>query len=89
VETAKPEPDVVHVALQKAGVEAGEALFVGDTVWDAEAAKRAGVDMIGVLSGGISDRELRDAGAIAVFEDVADLLANLDDSPIGRRSRKP
>ena len=89
VETAKPEPDVVHVALQKAGVEAGDALFVGDTIWDAEAAKRAGVDMIGVLSGGVSERELRDAGAIAVFEDVADLLASLDDSPIGERTRKP
>jgi HAD superfamily hydrolase (TIGR01549 family) len=89
VETAKPEPDVLHVALRKVGVEAGDALFVGDTVWDAEAARRAGVDMVGVLSGGVSERELRDAGALAVFEDVADLLGRLDESPIGQRSRKP
>ncbi|WP_210506192.1 HAD family hydrolase [Naasia sp. SYSU D00057] len=89
VETAKPEPDVVNVALQKAGVDAGDAVFVGDTVWDAEASRRAGVDMIGVLSGGVSERELLDAGVIAVFEDVADLLAHLDDSPIGERTRKP
>jgi HAD superfamily hydrolase (TIGR01509 family) len=89
VETAKPEPDVVHVALQKAEVDAAEAVFVGDTIWDAEAAKRAGVPMIGVLSGGVSERELRDAGAVAVFEDAADLLAHLDDSPIGQGARKP
>jgi HAD superfamily hydrolase (TIGR01509 family) len=82
VEEAKPRPDIVEVALGKAGVTATEAVFVGDTVWDVEAAKRAGVACIGVLSGGVSRGELEDAGAAAVFENAEDLLAHLSDSPI-------
>ena len=82
VETAKPAPDVVQVALEKAGVDADAAVMVGDTVWDVEAAGRAGVRAIGVLSGGIGEGELRDAGAIAVYEDVAALLRELDGSPL-------
>ncbi|MCU1481576.1 MAG: family hydrolase [Subtercola sp.] len=75
VETAKPEPDVIAVALEKAGVDAAAAVMVGDTVWDAEAAARAGVRFIGVKSGGIGELELRDAGAIEVYDDAAALLA--------------
>lgn len=82
VETAKPEPDIVRVALDKAGVSAESAIFVGDAVWDVEAAKRAGVGVIGVLSGGVSAQELRDAGAIAVYDDVRDLFDHLDSSPL-------
>lgn len=82
VETAKPEPEVVRRALEKAGSEADSTYFVGDTVWDVIASARAGVACIGVLSGGVSEAELRDAGAVAVYEDVADLLGHLDDSPI-------
>ena len=82
VETAKPEPDVVHRALERAGSDASSTYFVGDTVWDVIASARAGVACIGVLSGGVSEAELRDAGAVAVFEDVRDLLENLDDSPL-------
>src|SRR5690554_1604631 len=82
VETAKPEPDVVRSALEKAGTDAASTYFVGDTVWDVIASARAGVACIGVLSGGVSEAELRDAGAVAVFEDVRDLLENLDDSPL-------
>ncbi|MEF2976566.1 HAD family hydrolase [Subtercola sp. YIM 133946] len=82
VETAKPEPDVVTVALQKAGVEPGSAIMVGDTVWDIEAASKAGVRCIAVKSGGIGAAELRDAGAIEVYDDVAALLAALDSSAI-------
>ena len=81
-EVAKPEPDIVAVALGRAGVQAERALMVGDSVWDIEAAGRAGVRAIGVLSGGISRCELLDAGAVAVFDDPADLLANIETSPI-------
>ncbi|MGB2721392.1 HAD family hydrolase [Rhodococcus sp. SBT000017] len=81
-DVAKPEPDIIAVALERAGVEATRAVMVGDSVWDIEAAGRAGVRAIGVLSGGISRAELLDAGAVAVFEDPADLLANIENSPI-------
>ena len=82
VEEAKPRPEIVEVALDKAGVTAAHAVFVGDTVWDVQAAQRAGVACIGVLSGGISRGELEDAGAAAVFENATDLLAHFGDSPI-------
>jgi HAD superfamily hydrolase (TIGR01549 family) len=84
VESAKPAPDVVQVALEKAGVAADEAIMVGDAAWDAEACSRAGVRCIGVLSGGYAAAELRDAGAIRVYDDVAQLLRELDDSPLYR-----
>ena len=79
---ARARPEIVEVALDKAGVTAAHAVFVGDTVWDVEAAQRAGVACIGVLSGGISRGELEDAGAAAVFENAEDLLAHFGDSPI-------
>lgn len=82
VESAKPEPDVVQVALDRAGVPAGRAILIGDAVWDAKASERAGVPCIGLLSGGIGPGELRDAGASTVYDDAADLLAHLDESPI-------
>lgn len=75
VETAKPEPDVVEAALKLADVEADRAVMVGDTKWDAVAAARAGVRSIGVLSGGVGADELREGGAMAVFDDVAAILA--------------
>ncbi|BDI22581.1 HAD family hydrolase [Herbiconiux sp. L3-i23] len=87
VETAKPEPDVIGVALEKAGVEPDEAIMVGDTRWDIEAARRAGVDTIAVLTGGRGKTELVEAGAVAVHTDVAELFEELDRSPIGRRSQ--
>lgn len=63
-ESSKPAPDLVEVALLKARVPAGEAVFVGDTLWDVEACQRAGVRSIGLLSGGICEAELRDAGQL-------------------------
>jgi HAD superfamily hydrolase (TIGR01549 family) len=71
VEATKPEPDLVEAALEKAGTR--EAVMVGDTVWDCEAAARAGVPSIAVLSGGFGRDELKDAGAREVVESVADL----------------
>ena len=86
-DASKPDPDIVHTALQKAGLAAEEAVFVGDTVWDVEAAGRAGLACVGVQSGGISAAELRDAGAVAVYRDVAHLLEDFDTSPLaGARS---
>jgi HAD superfamily hydrolase (TIGR01509 family) len=87
VEQGKPAPDLVQVALERAGVPAGEAVFVGDTVWDVQAARKAGVPCIGLLSGGISARELLEAGAVEVYDDPADLLALLDDSALVQPSR--
>lgn len=74
VVTAKPAPDVVATALERAGVDAEEALFVGDAEWDMIAARDAGVRAIGVLSGGIGADLLRGAGAVEVVDDV-DTLA--------------
>lgn len=82
VETAKPEPDLIHVALQRAGVTADRAVFVGDTVWDAQACGKAGVACVGMLSGGISASELTEAGAVAVYADCRTLLRELDTSPL-------
>lgn len=76
VEASKPAPDLVQVALDKAGVPAAEAVFVGDTVWDVAACKKAGVRCIALLSGGISRGELEDAGAVEIYDDPADLLAH-------------
>ena len=81
-EIAKPEPGIVEVALRRAGVPADRAVMVGDAVWDMQAARRAGVRSVGVLTGGYGREELLAAGAAAVYEDVADLLTHLDDSPI-------
>lgn len=84
VETAKPEPDIIHVALRRAGVAADRAVFVGDAVWDADACRRANVVSVGLLSGGVSRSELETAGAAMVFENPADLLRHLDETPIAR-----
>ncbi|HEY3955236.1 MAG TPA: HAD family hydrolase [Streptosporangiaceae bacterium] len=80
VEASKPAPDLVQVALDKAGADPGETVFVGDTVWDVRACQRAAVPCIGLLSGGISEAELREAGAVKAYKNPADLLANLPDS---------
>lgn len=87
VAKSKPAPDLAVVALRVCGARPESAVFVGDTRWDVEAAGRAGVPCVGVCSGGWSEQELRDAGAVDAYEDVAALLANLDDGFIGQRIR--
>ena len=82
VESAKPAPDLVQSALQRAEVPADRAVFVGDTVWDVQACGKAGVACVGVLTGGISAAELTDAGAVAVYEDCRALLRDIDASPL-------
>jgi HAD superfamily hydrolase (TIGR01509 family) len=83
VDTAKPKPDIIEVALDRGGVDADRAVFVGDTVWDVEACKRAGVPTIAVLSGGVSRDELETAGAQAVFENPRELCEHIDSTAIG------
>jgi phosphoglycolate phosphatase-like HAD superfamily hydrolase len=56
--------------------------MVGDSTWDCEAAKRAGLDTVAVLTGGFSEAELRDAGATAVFPSLSEVLAHLDETPL-------
>jgi HAD superfamily hydrolase (TIGR01509 family) len=80
VDATKPAPDLVVAALQKAG--GGDAVMVGDTPWDIEAAKKAGVPTVCVITGGYSEQELRDAGAAAVFESVDELRRKLDETPL-------
>ena len=77
VEVAKPDPDIVRVALKRAGVSPEEAVFIGDSVWDMKAASRAGVQPFGMLSGGTAAQMLTEAGAAAIFENPTDLLARL------------
>jgi HAD superfamily hydrolase (TIGR01549 family) len=82
VEQTKPEPDLIKAALEKAGKD-GDGLLIGDTVWDVEAAKRAGVETLAVLTGGFSEQELRDAGAKEVFTSVEELRQSLAATPLG------
>jgi HAD superfamily hydrolase (TIGR01549 family) len=82
VEKTKPEPDLVKAALEKAGTD--DAVMVGDTRWDIEAAKKAGVETICVITGGWSEQELRNAGAFAVFESVEELRERLDETPFAK-----
>jgi HAD superfamily hydrolase (TIGR01509 family) len=79
---SKPDPDIVETALDKGGLAPEHAVFVGDTVWDVEAARRAGLACVCVLSGGIAEADLREAGAVAVYRDVAHLLDELVSSPL-------
>jgi HAD superfamily hydrolase (TIGR01509 family) len=83
VEATKPEPDLVKAALGKAGSDPGDAVMLGDTPWDCEAAGRAGVETVAVMMGGFSEQELRDAGAIAVFESMPQLLERIGETPLG------
>ena len=79
VEHTKPEPDLVAAAVEKAG--GGPAVMLGDSTWDCKAADRAGVPTIGVLTGGFSEQDLRDAGAVCVVTELRTLLDDLDATP--------
>ncbi len=78
VESTKPAPDLVSAALEKAGASADDAVMVGDTTWDVEAAGRAGVPTLTVRTGGFGVDELKAAGAADVFESVTELCEKLD-----------
>jgi HAD superfamily hydrolase (TIGR01509 family) len=81
VEETKPAPDLITSALEKAG--GGRAVMVGDSTWDCIAAGKAGIQTIGVLTGGFSEKELREGGAAEVFETLAELIGALDRTPLG------
>jgi len=82
VEQTKPQPDLVNSALQKAQADAKDAVMVGDTPWDVQAAKSARVPTIAVRTGGFGQDELEEAGAAAVFESVAELLERIDETKL-------
>jgi HAD superfamily hydrolase (TIGR01549 family) len=81
VEETKPQPDLVQTALERIG--GGDAVMIGDTVWDCEAAGRAGVETVAVLTGGFSDAELLRAGATIVFSSITQLRRRLSWTPLG------
>jgi HAD superfamily hydrolase (TIGR01509 family) len=83
VNSSKPDPDIVQAALAKTGHHPSAAIMLGDTPYDVEAAARARVPTIALRCGGCSDDEL--AGALAIFDDPADLLTRFDDSPLAVR----
>jgi HAD superfamily hydrolase (TIGR01509 family) len=79
VQRAKPDPDLFLAAAQRLNVPIGEAMVVGDSVWDLLAARRAGCLGIGLLSGGYGKEELEQVGAYRVYQDPAELLTHLDE----------
>lgn len=81
VEKTKPAPDLVLAALEKAGTQ--DAVMIGDTRWDIQAAAKAGLETIVVITGGWSKQELLEAGAVAAFESVEELRKRLDETPLG------
>jgi HAD superfamily hydrolase (TIGR01549 family) len=79
---SKPDPDVIHITLERAGLPSETMLMIGDTAFDIEAAKKVQVSTIAFRSGGWSDSDL--AGAIAIYDGPADLLKHYDESPLAR-----
>ena len=80
VERTKPHPDLVGAAIEKAG--GGAAVMVGDSTWDCEAARRCGVETVALLTGGFSEEELRDAGAVEVFDSIEALRSSIEQTPL-------
>ena len=79
---SKPDPDIVHAALRKAGCRPSAAIMLGDTPYDVHAARKAGVRVVALRSGGWSDHDLR--GAVAIYDGPQSLLIQYDRSPLGR-----
>lgn len=84
VDEGKPSPDLLTGAIEEHRLDPKRTVAIGDTVWDVKAAEKAGVPCIGLTCGGISEAELRGAGAVEVYADPANLLENLDASILGR-----
>jgi HAD superfamily hydrolase (TIGR01509 family) len=82
VKRTKPEPDLVEAAMDKAGSR--DAVMIGDSVWDVEAANRAGIPTIAVRTGGFGVDELTEAGAACVFESIGEMLESMQDTPLAR-----
>ncbi|MDE1180996.1 HAD family hydrolase [Paraburkholderia sp.] len=84
VTQSKPAPDIFKAALTRLAIDATDAVAIGDTPFDAEAAKKTGIRTIGVLCGGFTEESLRVAGCAAVYPGPAALLACFDASPLGK-----
>jgi HAD superfamily hydrolase (TIGR01549 family) len=84
-EQSKPDPDIIEAAVQNSGFGPGELIMLGDTPYDIEAVQKAGVRTMAVQCGSWQEPEL--AGALAVYQDPADLLARFDDSPFAFQTR--
>jgi HAD superfamily hydrolase (TIGR01509 family) len=88
VDDSKPSPDIFQAALHKLkDVRPDEAIAIGDTPYDAVAARRAGMQCIGVLTGGWRAEQLREAGCVAIYRNVAELFAMFDASPLAQPDR--
>ncbi|WP_426232212.1 HAD family hydrolase [Pararhizobium sp. DWP3-4] len=84
VKNTKPAPDIFSTALSKVkGISASEAIVVGDTPYDIEAARKCGIATVAVRSGRFTDEVLVEAGAVAIYDDVAALLGDYERSPLG------
>jgi HAD superfamily hydrolase (TIGR01509 family) len=83
-EQSKPAPDILEAALAAGGLRASDCLYVGDTVWDVQAAQHLGMPTIGLTCGGTSGAELREAGAAETYRDPQELLASFGTSRLGR-----
>lgn len=87
-ERSKPHPDIFAAAMQKLGSPpAQQVIAIGDTPYDSQATSAISIACVGVLSGGWTEQELRDAGCIAVFRGPADLFARFDESPLAQQRR--
>jgi HAD superfamily hydrolase (TIGR01509 family) len=87
-DSGKPAPDILQAALDRAQLDPSRVVFVGDAVWDGEAAARAGVPFVALTCGGTSAAELREAGAIEVWRDPADLVQSFSDSALGKLAER-
>ena len=85
-ERSKPEPDIFEAALERVHLEPQEVLALGDTPWDIEAANKARVKTVAVMSGGWSRRDLERAGALEVYTDVAEITEQFAFSAFAGRS---
>lgn len=81
---SKPAPGILQAALESSALKPADVVYVGDSVWDVEAAGRLGISCVGLECGGTGAAELTAAGAIAIYADPAELLAAIDDSPLGQ-----
>ena len=88
-ERSKPHPDIFEAALERLGkkIQREQAIVVGDSPHDAEAAKRAGLPAIGVRCGGFPEATLREAGCIAIYDGPEDLLRRYQESPLARHAK--
>jgi HAD superfamily hydrolase (TIGR01509 family) len=82
---SKPDPDIVEAAIEESGLPSSNAVMIGDTPYDVEAATQAGVRVIAFRSGGWDDASLK--GAAQIYDGPADLLAHYDASLLGRKDR--